>query len=519
MSIDSAPGTGSPLDRAPAQEHLADLRLLVRALGGPADPQGLIEACPRLVTLAEALHDQAAQAEGWHQLGIGRARVGEFTEAREAYAKAVQLWQGLGNVDEELRARQGLTNALELMGEPHDALEQARVVAGAEDWFLQCSGLIAIGAIQHLVGEFGDALAHIQKAEDVLLASPAGPRQTAYLQAYLAGNRSNVYLDRGDLEAALDSSNRMAAAADLAEERGQKLEALLNIGLCKGRMGDLADAWQYLSQAHQAASLGGDRLREATANWALSEWYCQAGLCHSAIGHAITSRQLAAASRTRFAELHACLCLAAAYLDSDTPEAAAEAVQAAQEHAGQLKAACHGIAVAILAARLAASRGELDASADALEESGLRARDVGAIGLALTAGTARARVLLQRGLAPEARAEAIRVAEATDRLGARNELWQAWHVAGSASIALGQIEEGLGHYRAAIDVVERMWWPLWRIGFAQVQEVKQSLVELYLDHLRAATACGRSDEVARVLSLSPWPFLRERWEGAGATAS
>lgn len=509
----------SPFEGEPAREHLADLRRLVRALGGPADPQGLIEACPRLVSLAESLHDQAAQAEGWHQLGIGHARVGEFTEAREAYAMAVQLWQGLGNVDEELRARQGLTNALELMGEPHDALEQARVVAGAEDWFLQCSGLIAIGAVQHLIGEFGDALAHIQKAEDVLLASPAGPRQTAYLQAYLAGNRANVYLDRGDLEAALDSSNRMAAAADLAEERGQKLEALLNIGLCKGRMGDLAEAWQYLSQAHQAASLGGDRLREATANWALSEWFCQAGLCHSAIGHAITSRQLAAASRTRFAELHACLCLASAYLDSGTPEAGAEAVQSAHEHARQLKATCHEIAATVLEARLTAARGDLASSARALEGSVSRARDVGSIGLALSAGTSLARVLLGQGCAAEARAEAIRVAEATDRLGARNELWQAWHVAGSASIALGDIEEGLGHYRAAIDVVERMWWPLWRIGFAQVQDVKQTLVDLYLDHLRAATACGRSDEVARVLSLSPWPFLRERWEGDSAAAS
>ncbi len=519
MSDESTGGAGPTVSCRDDREHLADLQLLVRALAGPADPQGLVEACPRLVSLAAQLGDTAAQAEGWHQLGVGHVRLGQFQEAREAYAEAVELWHGAGNVQEELRARQGLTNALELMGQPQDALAQAHVVAGAEDWFLQCSGLIAIGAIQHLVGEFADSLIHIQKAEDVLLGSPAQPRAAAYLQAYLAGNRANVYLDRGDLEAALDASNRMAAAADLAEERTQKLEALLNIGLCKSRLGDLADAWQHLSQAHQAASLGGDRLREATANWALSEWFCLAGLCSSAIGHAITARQLASAARARFAELHASLCLGAAYLDSASPADAEEPIDDALTQSRQLKARYHETAALILRGRLAASTAQLDRASAELAECVARAREVGAIGLAQGATRPLPDCLLTRGRATAAGAEPTRGAAATPRLGARHELWQAHHIAGSAAIALGQTEDGLGHYRAAIDVVERMWWPLWRIGFAQVQDVKQSLVGLYLDHLRAAQSCGRADEVARVLSLSPWPFLRERWEREGATES
>lgn len=517
-SAGTAEGSGahvSPELEAQARERLADLYLLVQAQAGPADPRGLTESCRRLVTLAEALGDRKAQAHAWHHLGIAHSRLGDFEEAREAYSRAIELWIAVGDRASELRSRQGLVNAYELMGEPESALAQAQAVAGADSWFLRCTGRISIAAIRHLMGDYPGALTMIEDAEAVLATAPADPRETAYLQAYLAGNRANVHLDTGELAEALEASTQMSASAAIADSRSQGIEALINTGLCHLRMGDMADAWRCLTQARQAASLAGDRLREATANWALSEWYTGAGLCGHAVVHAEAARSLASSSHARFAQVQACLTLGAAHLEAHQPELAIEPLEAAIASARALRAVHQGTSGEVLLARVALHQGRSEEAAEALRDCLSRATALGALGLAADAQCALASALLRLGDARAAREEAVAATASAEQQGAVHTLWGASHVAAKAHAALRQTDLALGYFRTAVKTIEEMWWPLWRIGFAEVKDIKQSVVDLYVDYVRFATAAGCPDEVRRLLAMSPWPFLRERCERDG----
>jgi len=519
--VGAAHGSGvsmSPELEAQARERLADLHLLVQAQAGPADPQGLTQSCPRLAALGEALGDRKAQAHAWHHLGIAHSRLGDFEKARDAYSMAIELWAGLGERASELRSRQGLVNAYELMGEPESALAQAQAVAGAEDWFLRCTGLISIAAIRHLMGDYPGAKAMIEDAETVLAGAPAEPREAAYLQAYLAGNRANVYLDTGEIAEALGASNQMSASAAIADNRSQSLEALINTGLCQCRMGDMADAWRCLTQARQAAALAGDRLREATTSWALSEWHGYTGLCDNAVAYAEAARSLASSSRARFAEIQACLALGAAHLEARQPDRAIEPLGAALGGARALRAVHYEVSGELLMARAALQQGRAQEAADALRGCLSRATEIGARGLAAEAQVALATALLRLGDTQAALEDAVAAAAAARQQGAVHILWAAGHVAALANAALGRTDEALGHFRAAVRTVEEMWWPLWRIGFAEVRDIKASVLDLYLDYVRFARAAGCAAEVRRVLAMSPWPFLRERCERDGATA-
>jgi hypothetical protein len=91
-------------------------------------------------------------------------------------------------------------------------------------------------------------------------------------------------------------------------------------------------------------------------------------------------------------------------------------------------------------------------------------------------------------------------------------LWIARSVLGRAHLAERRYEEAQREFAEAVRIVEAMWWPLWTVGFAQVQGIKESIVSLYLDLLRVATSRGHHEEVERVLALCPWSFLRQRWE-------
>jgi len=503
-----------------AREHLADLRRLTAAQVGPASPEGLVETCPRLIALAESLGDFVAKAEGWHQLGVGWARLGDFERARDAYVEAVKIWESMGETDRELRSRQGLIQALEQMGEPDNALSQAELVANARDWFVRCTGLIGIAAIQHLLGDGASALEYIGRAEQILVSSDANPRQAAYLRAYLAGNRVNVHLDAGDLEAALDEANQMSAAAALCENRPQAMEALINIGLARTRMGDLAEGWQCLNQALQAASLAGDRLRESTANWALSEWFSLAGLLESAVSHGVAARNVAASCKARFSELYSCLCLAGAYIEAGEPAKAQEPVDETLQGAQRLKAAHHALAARLLNGRIALCEGRSGEARTLLEQCVADAPTVGALALGAEASVHLARALLIDDAAQMALDHASRATDAAKRQGNKHIQWAANHAGALACRLLGQVDEALVRFREAVRLAESMWWPLWRVGFAEVKDIKPSVVALYLDYLGTASEAGQCDEVTRVLSVSPWPFLRERWErGQSSDAS
>jgi len=496
------------------QERLSDLARLANALAGPPNPRELVATCQTLIAIASRLRDDAAKAGGLHLLGNAHTELGEFEEARSAYVSAVDLWTECGSREDELQSRQGLVNVLQLLGQPEAAVDQAVLATRSTSWFRRCTGLLSIGGIQEQLGEYDKSLEQLAAAEAVLVAANPTPRQAAYVQAYLHGNRANLALARGELRSALDAAHRMAGASDLADLRGQKLEAMINVGVCKTRMGDMADAWRHLDQAHQAASLAEDQLRESTAGAALSEWFALAGLCDRAIALAQQAVELAMASKARFAELYANLRLGAAYLDGGEPDRAAGPIEQAASVAEALKAPSYRLSVRLLEARLLLAGGDSSRAAAILGDVVTGAGTIGASTVMAEALTYLAQALLALGNEAAAEERSIVASESARRLEARHILWSAQHVHGLALSAMGRHENAQARFGEAIDIIEAMWWPLWTVGFAQVQDVKHSIIAVYLDYLRTATGQGRQDLVDRVLALSPWSFLRQRWQEA-----
>lgn len=505
---------GPPPEERHLRERLGDLARLANALAGPPNPRELVATCETLIAIASQIGDGQAKAGGLHLLGNAHTELGEFEEARAAYMGAVGLWTECGSREDELQSRQGLVNVLQLLGEPEAAVDQATLATRSTNWFRRCTGLLSIGGIQEQLGEYEKALEQLAAAESVLVSANPTPRQAAYIQAYLHGNRANVVLARGDLRGALDAAHRMAGAADLADLRGQKLEAMINVGVCKTRMGDMADAWRHLDQAYQAASLAEDQLRESTAGAALSEWYALAGLCDRAIALARRAVELAMASKARFAELYANLRLGAAYLESGDPDRAAGPIGQATAVAETLKAPSYRLSARLLEARLVLTGGDPSRAASILGDIVTGAGMIGANGIVAEALACLAQVQLVLGNAAAAEERAIAAGESARRLEARHTLWAAQHVQGLSLLALGRHDEAQARFGEAIDIIEAMWWPLWTVGFAQVQDVKHTIIAVYLNYLGTAARQGRQDLVDRVLALSPWSFLRERWQEA-----
>jgi len=304
----------------------------------------------------------------------------------------------------------------------------------------------------------------------------------------------------------------MAASADLAELRGQKLEALINIGVAKLRLGDLADAWRFLDRAQRAASLAGDQLRESTANTTLAEWFTVAGLCDRAIAHANKGLELAIATKARFPELYAHLRLAAALLDAEEPEKAADAADRASSVAVKLRAPNYETFSTVLAGRVAARQGDAPGARRLLERAVVGAAGIGAGAVLVEAQTYLSLTLLSLGEVTKATRLGKEAIESARRVEAKHSLWLAHDTMGRIHLANGERDEAQAQFREAVSIVEGMWWPLWAVGFAQVQSIKQPIVDVYMRLLHTTDAKGQRDQVERILSLSPWSFLRARWE-------
>jgi tetratricopeptide (TPR) repeat protein len=476
----------------------------------------LAGACHRLIDLADRLGENPAKADGLHLLGNAHTELGEFEAARAAYGQAAELWAANGAHDAAIESRQGLVNVLQLLGEPEQAFALATETAQSGNWFRRCVSLISLACILEQLTDFGQARAELDKAESVLSASPATPQQTAYVRAYLLGNHANIALARGELRACLDASHRMSAAADLAGLRSQKLEALINIGVAKTRLGDLADAWRHLDQAHQAASLAGDQLRESTANAALAEWFTTAGLCDRAIAHGSRAVELASASKARFAAMYAQVTVGSACLEAQDLDRAAEPIASAVKSARALRFRSVELAASVLDARLMHARGDSARALELLRTVVAAADGIGAAGTGVEGRARLAAIELVTGNADVALPIAEQAVRDSARLDARPVMWLSHYTLGRILAAQGKLEEAQTQLQRAVAVIEEMWWPLWAVGFAQVQEIKASITSVYFDLLRTAISLDRGEVAERVLALSPWPFLREQWEAQRA---
>ncbi len=489
---------------------------LAHALSQPPDARALAAAAREMAVLADEVGDRSAKADALHLQGHAMSELGLLDEAKAAFTGAVELWEAEGLREEELRSRQGLVNVLQLLGEPEAALSQAALAAQAESWFRHCTGLLSIGGILEQLGRYDEALAKLDEAAQVLADSGAKPQHIAHLKSYLCGNRANVHLAMGNARAALDASHEMSAAAERGEVRRQRLEALINEGVCRTRLGDLAEGWRRLEQARHAAGLADDRVRVATANAALAEWYVAAGLCEQAMGCAQDALTAAQDAKARFAELYARMQLAEAQLEAGQLEPCAESIARAREVGQSLNAPNYLIIIAILQARLDAASGRVDGASPDVERAVRDAARLQAMSTWSEANVVLADLLLRAGETDAARDAAEKGVAQALRLEAKRLVWRCRHVQGVCDMRAGRLEHAIEKLTEATKVIERMWWPLWTEGFARVEAIAGSMVDVYLDLLRAASLAGRTETVERVLALSPWPFIRGLWERAEA---
>lgn len=497
------------------REHLDDLRRLARAMLAPTDATEVFEVCRRMIDKARHLGDRRAEFDGHQCLGIGHSRVGELDRAREHFSEAIELARGCGDLGAELRARQGLLNALHLLGQHAEALAEAERVAASEDWMSRCTGLISIASIRHSLAEYGACVDRLAEAEAVLKGSQASARDRAYVQTYIAGNRTNVFLDTGRLEDAREESERMDTAASLAGEVSQALEALFNSGIARTRLGDLAGGWQALEQALQAAQLAGDRSREAAAECGLAEWHTAAGLAEDAVERATRSLGHARELHAQYVEVQAELALAAALLETREPARAGEPLERATALAASLRAPYFEIQAGILRSRLALCSGSASEAARSLEPIADRAVELAMDCLAVEAGGVLSLALSASGEGDRGLNAALRSLAAAQRIGAKHLQWRSGHAAGKALESLGRPADAVPYYREATETIEAMWWPLWRLGFAEVHDIGASMLDVYMAYLSAAERTGQKREVSRILAVSPWPFLKRKWAEAG----
>ena len=96
--------------------HLEGLAQALRLLGNvefglgqdAAAAEHLAEAAP----LFAQLEDPASQVDAWSKVARARARLQQWTAARDAWTTVLELWQGLGEAAGELDAREGLARTM-----------------------------------------------------------------------------------------------------------------------------------------------------------------------------------------------------------------------------------------------------------------------------------------------------------------------------------------------------------------------------------------------------------------------
>jgi tetratricopeptide (TPR) repeat protein len=489
-----------------------DLRRLAEALGRPADYASQVEVCRRLATLAAEDGDRRLEADSLLMLANALTQLAEVEEAEAVYARAQTAFEELGAETEVANCRQGRVNALQLLGRPRDALAEAEIVATSPDDFRRCTGLIGMGGLKEQLGDYDGSLSELARAEAVAHQLPGDSGHAAFVGAYIHGNRHNVFFARGELDSALNEARSMGASAEAANLRSQKLESMINVGVCLTQRGEMAEAWQTLNQALHLASLSGDRLREAVSQSAMAEWLTLAGLPERGIEAATAAGAIAREIKARFVEAYSLANLGAAMEGAGRCEQALEHAEAAARMLDDLSAPPYAAKARIVGAMAHLRLDRPDEAQSLLHQAHRLGAGLSAKPLTLSAQLALARVHLYRGRHEDGSETGFQALSGAEAMGCPHGLWKAYHVIADLAAAAGDRPRAHRNYRSAVNTVETMWWPLWAVGFAQTRRVAGPIVDLYMATLSNARAQGQDAEIERILALAPWASMRDLWE-------
>lgn len=368
-----------------------------------------IEAAQEAVAIARKIGDRRGLGTTCSGMGDVYQMAGQPEEAMKAYQESLKIFRekGVRDAAGEARAIANIGAANSALGRYvegvyalKDALAKRREIGNKAELIQSLSD---IGDNERVQGGYDEALKYY--TEGLTLTRETGDKA---LEIVFLESLSTIHEDQGDYGAALsllaeaEKSGRETKDASLAT-------TLSYLGRVRGRLGDLAGAEAALNEALPLArDADNTRLIAETA-------VSQAALC------------LARGERDRAAT------------------ASREGLQAAT--------LCREPAL-VLAARLqsgeaARSIRDLASVASEAESAGLLPL-VGAVHLAL------ARVSLGAGKQREALSDALSAIAAATKLGQRDLLFQAHHLAGKALLAQNDRTRAAEHFRAATSPLDEM---------------------------------------------------------------
>jgi tetratricopeptide (TPR) repeat protein len=469
-----------------------------------------IAVCQRVIPLARELGDGEAEAESLFAIGTAQVRLGDHEAALSPLREALAMFEALDRPERVLACRQSLGGALVAGGEVAAGAEEFRRVAAAEGWSNRWKGLLSLGAVAEWRGNYRDALAHLDEADEVI-GKGADPSAIQVAETYLNANRVNVFLGCGDYQNALSLAEACFAEAEASGNADQYVESQLNIGACLAALGRWTEAAEWLGRAQQVARMMGDRTRENMAGSCLAEAFTEMGryepakvLARDAVTAAIASKS------TR--------CLIAAHRALGTVYARMRGLDEAAYHLEQ--AAEHAAAANMMGAhlwcqvRLAEARFYADETQDAramAEQAVSAAQELGAEHAEAEARLSTAHCALHLGDAGSASASARAAVSMADSLGLPDLRARAGHAAAEVAVAEGDSAGAEKHWRAAIA----------RLSALRKQFVGDSPDTTLEDERRAAIYGGyvelllrlnRKEDAERIVHRADWPPLAQHLE-------
>ncbi len=325
-------------------------------LGRHADAVASGEATLRRIDELEEVARQSDEAR-WVRaatlgnLGVAYGFTGCHLEAIAAYDGCADAWSALGLADEQAVADANRAIELTELGRAREALagfDRASLVFEADDdrlFWAKCLGHRAEAELA--LGRLGAALRDVGAARDRLVAVGAATEA-----ARLGLVAARVLLGLDLLEECLGELDGVRAATGAAGLEHDVAAASLLQGLAAGRLGRVADAEAFLTEAVARLDAVGDRSAAALAGLALGGFSGCAEPVHVAHEAAIANGW----------DVHRILALVALVDLGETVEDTALAW--ASERADQLGLRSLRAAVALRRADRARRRGALDAAID-----------------------------------------------------------------------------------------------------------------------------------------------------------
>ena len=496
------------------ESTLRDLQVLAEAQGNPPNNKALSSTCERLASAAHQAGRHDVEAQALLDLGNTRLNLTEFDSAQNSLQEAIRLFSVAGDSLNELKARQSLGRCLMAMGHPGEAMQEFQKVAAGEGWANRWQGLVSLGAVHELMGDYGQAMKDLDASLEIVgVAEDDLEREVGEL--YVRANFVNVYLGCGDYTEALRLAQDCYQSAQRLENRDQYLEALFNYGVCHRYLGQWAKAHEQLHEAMELSRYAGEKEQEAFIRGFMSGLLAEMGEFERAkeIGKDALSASLSLGLWR--GELFAHQGLAEAYWRSGMANEALYHTEAALRVTERLRYAKGRTWLAALRIYLKVSEEpwaeavtEAQGIVDAAEEMG--AEDVRAWALIVLS---RSHIALDDC---EAAAQSATAAiEAAERTCVPELIWRSHWLLSRALHGAGQMEEALRQARQCVVSMNQLRAIVVEADFDDtLLEDRERFEAVLLTALLLEQEEG-TQVAEQFLKETEWPPLIDRWKERG----